>query len=240
MQQGNSRALQGARSGQRIPDQGCTSDAGRPAGKAGEFNRYRGCWNGETVAVIASGPSAQEQDARRLKLACGAVLCVNNALTLCPEADAIYACDHQWWENNKSIHLPFEGLKFTYSEPAAKKYAVCQVPSEDGKGIGVYAMRKGGWSGRGGNGGFQAMNIAYLLGAKRIILYGYDMQRTRGKTHFHGDHKHTSNPSPHMLADWCKAYNHAYNELLALGVEVLNATRDTALECFPRVELEDL
>ena len=40
----------------------------------------------------------------------------------------------------------------------------------------------------GQNSGYQAVGLAYHLKADRIILIGFDMQRTGGKSHWHGDH----------------------------------------------------
>lgn len=90
----------------------------------------------------------------------------------------------------------------------------------------------------GNNSGFQAINLAYHFGARRIILLGYDMQFTGGKTHWHGDHpKGLANPSEFSrflqhfpaLAAGCKQ----------AGVEVINCTRQTALEAFPRADLHE-
>ncbi|HDY5476679.1 TPA: hypothetical protein RQ695_006640, partial [Pseudomonas aeruginosa] len=38
------------------------------------------------------------------------------------------------------------------------------------------------------NSGGGAVSLAIARGAKRIILLGYDMQKTNGQSHWHGDH----------------------------------------------------
>lgn len=95
--------------------------------------------------------------------------------------------------------------------------------------------------GTGGNSGFQAVNLAYLLGYTRIILLGYDMQLTGGQTHWHGDHdfEGATNPVKNTFKGWIPAFNKVAQELKSVGVEVINASRKTALECFPRVSLEE-
>lgn len=89
----------------------------------------------------------------------------------------------------------------------------------------------------GGNSGYQALNLAVLLGASRIILLGYDM---RG-SHWHGDHpKRLANPKESDFAAWRARFATTLPDLARAGVEVLNCSRDTALECFARARLEDV
>jgi hypothetical protein len=92
----------------------------------------------------------------------------------------------------------------------------------------------------GGNSGYQALNLAYLWGARKINLLGFDMQRTGGRTHFHGDHQGLNNPYDGMLQQWVKNFEMMARDLKAAGVEVLNATRETALTCFERISIDDI
>lgn len=90
----------------------------------------------------------------------------------------------------------------------------------------------------GGNSGYQAINLAFMWGARRIVLLGYDMQRTGGRTHWHGDH---GNGLPSLTADlkeWRRRMIQLGIDLRTHGVEVINATRDTALTCFERQPIE--
>jgi hypothetical protein len=82
------------------------------------------------------------------------------------------------------------------------------------------------------------MNLAFHFGAFRMILLGYDMQQTGGKSHWHGDHPQgLSRSSP--LGEWVKQFRSLATDLKAQGVKVLNASRQTALDCFDRSPLED-
>lgn len=91
---------------------------------------------------------------------------------------------------------------------------------------------------RGANSGFQALNLAVHLGARRIVLLGYDMQRTGGLSHWHGDHgRGLNNPSEHNFARWRRQFEEAAPTLAAAGIEVVNCSRATALTCFPRMDL---
>lgn len=93
----------------------------------------------------------------------------------------------------------------------------------------------------GNNSGYQALNLAVLLGAKRILLTGYDMQCGKdGKKHWHGDHPvGFNNPSVGTLKTWCRNFETTLPDLKEAGVEVINCSRETALTCFPRQLLEE-
>jgi hypothetical protein len=90
---------------------------------------------------------------------------------------------------------------------------------------------------RGRNGGYQAINLAVHLGAKRILLLGYDMMRgPKGEEHWHGDHPNRSR-SPYTTFQAC--FPSLVDPLKAEGIEVINCSRRTALTCFPRKSLQD-
>jgi len=83
------------------------------------------------------------------------------------------------------------------------------------------------------------MNLAYLLGASKIILLGMDMQKTNGESHWHGEHPGDLNRhSPY--SKWVKNFDALARDLYDAGVDVVNATRTTALNCFKKVNLEDV
>lgn len=90
----------------------------------------------------------------------------------------------------------------------------------------------------GGNSGYQAIHLAATFGAKRIILLGYDMQRTDGKLHWHGKHWGRL-PNGNGFPSWIKQMSPLAKDLRKLGVEVINCSRQTALRCFPRASLEE-
>lgn len=78
-----------------------------------------------------------------------------------------------------------------------------------------------------------------LAGVRRIILTGFDMQHTDGKTHWHGDHgPGLTNPPVNMLAGSARVLDSQAGALAERGVEVLNATRETALRAYKRVSME--
>lgn len=89
------------------------------------------------------------------------------------------------------------------------------------------------------NSGYQAINLAYHTGAKRIILLGYDMQHTGGKSHWHGDHpKSLSNAQG--IHNWRHRFIALAGDLKRMGVQVYNCSTDTALKCFERADVRDV
>lgn len=86
----------------------------------------------------------------------------------------------------------------------------------------------------GGNSGFQALGLALHFGAACVVLLGYDMQLTDGKTHWHGNHVGLGNPKADRMGTWRARFAEVTRQT---KVPILNATRETALTCFPRVDL---
>lgn len=78
--------------------------------------------------------------------------------------------------------------------------------------------------------------MAIRNGAKRVILLGYDCQRSNDRTHWHGDHpKKLGNAG--SLPRWASQF--ARMRRAYPNANVVNCTRETALQAFPRASLED-
>ena len=90
----------------------------------------------------------------------------------------------------------------------------------------------------GQNSGYQAIGLAYHLGASRILLLGYDMQFTDGRSHWHGDHPRGMG-NANSVDKWARHFPAMAADLSAEGIEVLNCSRQTALTCFQRATIED-
>ena len=84
----------------------------------------------------------------------------------------------------------------------------------------------------GKNSGASAINLAVHFGAARIVLLGYDM--TGG--HFFGKHPGRLNQGP-AKETFLPMFRQMVEPLKALGVEVVNCTRTTKLDCFPTADL---
>lgn len=107
----------------------------------------------------------------------------------------------------------------------------------DGPGLSDDPMKTHG----GGNSGFQACNLAVLLGAKRLVLLGFDMRTgENGESHWHGHHPAgLNNPGQSNFNGWIAHFSGAVQDFRQMGVEVINCTPGSALRCFPMARLEE-
>jgi len=159
------------------------------------------------------------------------VLAINDAYRLAPWADVLYAADQGWWKWHQGVPS-FTGPKYAMQAGAAEwGVTVLRNTGDEGLERDPCGLRNGR------NGGYQAINLAVHLGATRIVLLGYDMQAFKGQpSHWFGEHP-DGNRAPY------DTYRHYFQTIVAplqaLGVTVLNASRTSALDCFPRVSLAE-
>lgn len=192
-------------------------------------------WAGQTVAILASGPSLASEE---LSLLRGLpVIAINDSWRKYPDAEILYACDPPWWKHHGGVPQ-FLGERWSQhkgpaswpAEAAAMGISVIRSAAQPGISTDPERIHTGS------NSGFQALNLAILGGASRILLLGYDMQESGGKSHWFGDHPGTlKRTSPYAV--FRKAFEDAADQIARLGVEVINCSRETSLTCFPRVAL---
>ena len=192
------------------------------------------------AAILASGPSMTRDDAELVRGwrdgGHGNVIAVNTTFRLALWADILYASDRKWWEMHEAeVDRDFLGEKWTYENRFyGKAYQHArQVRIVRGKGL----SKEPGVVVSGGNSGYTAMGLAYELGARVLILLGFDMQSTGGQVHWHGTHPSGLRQNP-LYRGWLVRFPQFAADLEAAGVKVWNCTRETALTCFPRADLE--
>lgn len=127
--------------------------------------------------------------------------------------------DRAWWLAHLAETTAFQGVRYTSCVLGHRGHGIDRVP----KPFEHY-----------GNSGAGAIALAHKGGAAKIVLLGYDCQRTAGKSHWHGDHPRGlgnagSMPKwPKRFAEMAEAFK---------DVEIVNCSRETALTCFPRGDL---
>ena len=186
-------------------------------------------WPGETFVVVAGGPTAAEAPLPSLRDRCR-VIAVKDAIRLVPWADVLYACDAKWWRHHDGAG--YQGPRFSV-DPAAARWAT--VLRNTGI-LGLETDPSGLRTGK--NSGYQAINLAVHLGAAKVVLVGFDMKPdARGRHHWFGSHPYPTLDPPHAAL---REYFHTICQPLKdLGVEAVNATPGSALDCFPRVPLDE-
>lgn len=91
----------------------------------------------------------------------------------------------------------------------------------------------------GHNSGYQAINLAVMLGARRIILLGYDMKPADdGRIHWHEEHP-VKTPANVFTQSMLPAYKTIVEPLQERGIEVINTSLSSALTCFKKMPLEE-
>lgn len=163
-------------------------------------------------AVLAPGPSASAELAEKVRdLPLVAVGC---AYQLAPWAQVIAASDAAWWRSYPDAR----------DLPAAK---FCMGEARD-----IEKVRIEGF-GAAVNSGVLGLECAVRAGATRILLLGADMHGA----HFFGEYRNgLRNTKPHQRLQHLKQY--AAWARLNRKVEVLNCTPGSALDCFPRTDLD--
>lgn len=181
----------------------------------------------EWALVIGAGPSLCRDDLKLLRGRCRAIA-VNCAVFFAPWADVLYAGDSNWWQ--------YYGPKINWFKGARVTRAMNR------RGLTVW--RGKGWKRTGGNSGHQALQYAVDLGNKHVALIGFDHQKTEGKAHCHQDHPERALTKMNLgnadgVRHWPQAMNKTAKDLEAMGIEMVNLSRVTALTCFKRMTVEE-
>lgn len=203
-------------------------------------------WDGFCI-VAATGPSLTEEVAD----ACRGhpVIAVNDAYRLLPFAEVLYACDASWWR----VHQGCPG--FAGERWSSHGNAVHDNKIETAERYGVNLVRGRQEIGFcldpraihcGSNSGFQGINLAIhmLGGIGRIALVGFDMRAVGGRRHFFGNHPlplHKAK-TPDQIVRYFAAFLREMSfaaKHLPEGLEIVNCTPGSAIECFPRMDLRD-
>lgn len=198
-------------------------------------------WSREPAIVVGGGPSARDAN---LEIARGRakVLAINEGYRLCPWADVLYAADSAWWSLHRGAK-EFRGLRVSQSDEAQKRYGGIRLVKltrtsrmiREPKGtIGAGSDDRGS----GANSGFQAWNLAYQFGARRIILVGFDLTARHGY-HWHGRHPDgMNNPTEPGLARWGRVMDSNAAYFRSKGIEIVNASPASALQNYAKTTLE--
>lgn len=194
----------------------------------------QGEWAGEAAFIIGGGPSIKDFDFSRLR-GRGRVVAVNNAgiePECAPWADVLYWSDQRWFDwNHKRINDHTGPYKITRKEsPRQRTDADIKVLRFFPSKLSHRSDALGGWCS-----GSSAINLAYLFGARVIILLGFDMRPgnwhdKHQKPPLDGQHRNKFVPVLESMAP----------ELLRAGVTVLNTNPASALRCFPFADIEEI
>jgi len=186
-------------------------------------------WRGECVAILAAGPSMRAANLAVLRDRIH-VLAIKATIDLYPWAGVVYGCDAAWWHHVKGLPK-FNGVKLSQDKFVCGQYKLQKVDvfSSNDKLL----FERVGTVGAGGNSGFQAFNLALQFGATGILLIGFDMHDSGG-VHYYGRNTwpNACNPIESNFIRWRKAFEGSKMEVVARGVDVVNASPTSRLNCF--------
>lgn len=190
-------------------------------------------WAGETAVIICAGPSLSDTQLEIVKASGAKTIGVNTAYFYF-QPDVLYAGDMLFWK----VHLarikaqcPKTQL-WTQDGSAAERYQLNRQRGGNRDGLGLDIVHMGG------NSCYQAINLAFLWGCRRIVLVGVDMKvGPKGERHLHGDHEKPLVQSQ-CFDEWILKFKKMAEDLKTHGCEVINATSGSALKCFPFAPIE--
>ena len=183
--------------------------------------------DGRDAVVIGGGESLTAEDCNHASESGAFLIGVNDAYRIAA-LDVLYASDHPW-------------IKHHYDRICSQRHlVVTQAPNNQDpidnpvyyvEGVHGHSMSSDVLN-FGGNSGFAAVHLASMWGAGRILLLGFDMQ-TKSKKHWFGSHPKEMDRE-HGFAAWRENFRNAN-----CPTPIINCSRATALDCFPRSTIQD-
>lgn len=193
------------------------------------------------AVLLASGPSLTAEDvelvrAWRARTAEGVVLVTNLTFRIAPWADHLYALDGLWWrEYGQDARATFKGRMWTPCVAATEMFGATLVTMRKrARGL---SRNRGVMYGC--NSGRHLIDLAYQLGARRLVLLGYDMMpSSAGREHWHEPYPDGVQMKP-AYKGWAREFVQVAIDLKNLGTNVVNASRRTALSAFRVARLDE-
>jgi hypothetical protein len=194
-------------------------------------------WKDQDVFIIGGGNSLRVDAFNWNLLVPEFTVGCNDAYLL--GADICKVCvfgDLSWFNSHKDKLASYEGRVFTNDSHlyGVKAYPWLWTMKRTPQGLHTDAL---GWN---ENTGAVAINLALLLGTKRIFLLGYDMKRIQGKANWHDDNVRPAATKPHIYEGFARSFRYVVRDWKAKfsDREIVNVTRDSALppSAFPWVD----
>lgn len=194
-------------------------------------------WEGETCFVIAGGPSVRDQPIEQLRGR--KVIAINSSWARASFADFLFFGDRRWWKKHQaSVLADFPGRIVTTNHHAPviagrdRILLLHRVPAHFRLSKIPHSLVMDKTS------TYAALNLAFLLGAKRIVLLGADMQKAEDGRKWHHD-PHQWEMRPEVWLRQMKQLELIRDPLIEAGVEVINASPRSLINFWPKASLEE-
>ncbi len=190
-------------------------------------------WANETVVIIGGGPSLRGFDLTPIK-GRARVITLNNAWELVDFNDLTFFADVRWWKwHGDKFAADYPARLVTVSKAELGTERIFRVRRSYDEPMTM--ARDNGISGP--DSGSLAMNLAYHLGASRIILLGIDMGFDGSVGHWHEEHPIASQAS-YYTDKFLPFYRPLIEKMAEANVEVVRCT-PSALDFIPQLTLEE-
>lgn len=167
------------------------------------------------------------------------VIGTNMAFMLGNWISVLYFCDAQFFRVNKDSIAAFPNIKATCVSNLGKAFSVEAASikrlKRDYKFGLSFEQDMICWN---HNSGAAAINFAILAGAKRILLLGFDMKPQEGRTHWHNAYPNKTERA--SFKRFLRRFPDIASAAKRAGVEILNVSPDSAIDCFPKVTLKEV
>ena len=198
-------------------------------------------WDGSIVFIIGGGPSVAGVDLclsyeKRRRLFENHVIGVNNAGFLDKGVDILFFGDGKWYDWNAERVESHNAIIVTNNRKF-EDFPRIRCLARDGT-LGLVSKRKDTLKWNNSSGG-AAIALAALLGAKKIVLIGFDMHHVNNKKNFHVEHLE-KNPTNAPYSRHLKCFPFIARDAKKLGITIINTTSGSAIKDFPIQPLSEV
>lgn len=204
----------------------------------------------DTVVCIGTGPSLTLEQIEAARRKGFTLFGCNRVFEIVPDLALLYGVNHAFWRHYWDAAARHPAEKWTTNKRAALEFGLELIGQKNRPGL----SSDPAYVHHGHGSGYTLVNLAYLLGATRIVLLGYNLTyapdydgatRRPGRTprHYFGEYPKSMQhwPTKRVKAGVHVELLELYRTVAAQGaVEIINATPDSALDAFPKVAIDEL
>tara|TARA_R110001606_G_scaffold396638_1_gene571169 strand:+ start:462 stop:1259 length:798 start_codon:yes stop_codon:yes gene_type:complete len=187
---------------------------------------------GETIYIIGGGPSLRNFNFKQL--IGRKTIAINKSIIYHWDADVVYWTDGRFYTWYKNEVDNYKGLKFALKPGSQYTNDIKILVKGKPYGLEEDPQRLA----HGFNSGYAAINLAYHLGASRIILLGFDMANDGKETHFHDGYPTRGAGDKIYTEKFLPGFKQLNSEIKNKGIEIYNASPHSRLKVFPKITIE--
>jgi len=204
-----------------------------PLKKDLKYHTITPLWAGETVYIIGGGPSLK--GFKWNLLSNKKTIAINKAIKYYNNPTALYWTDSRVFRWFRKEIMSYSGLKYTITPNKDHNESIKLLKRGSKNGL----SKQKNEVAHGGNSGYAAINLAIHLGAKRIILLGYDMGNVGKESHFHDGYPVNTTSATIYKDQFIPAFDLLKRDLNGSGIEILNASPSSNLNAFKKITIEE-